>query len=116
FLGVDFDPTVINEFQKENSNIVYGDIEDPELLERIPFQNAKNVISTVSDMDHSMHLIKTLERTGYKGKIYLTAIHEKDYKTLNKMGPYRVLLPHQMAAENFYNSFLSENEGTGMKV
>ena len=111
FLGVDFDPTVVNKFQKENSNIVYGDIEDPELLERIPFQNAKNVISTVSDMDHSMHLIKTLERTGYKGKIYLTAIHEKDYKTLNKIGSYRVLLPHQMAAENFYNSFLAENEG-----
>ncbi|MFO7719468.1 MAG: cation:proton antiporter [Gillisia sp.] len=116
FLGVDFDPTVVRNFQKENSNIVYGDIEDPELLERIPFRNVKNVISTVSDIDHSMHLIKTLERTGYKGRIYLTAIHEKDYNALNEMGPYRVLLPHQMAAENFYNSFLAENEGTGLEV
>lgn len=116
FLGVDFDPTVVKNFQKKNSNIVYGDIEDPELLERVPFQNVENVISTVSDIDHSMYLIKTLKGMGYKGKIYLTAIHEKDFKALNELGAYRVLLPHQMAAENFYNSFLSENKGTGLEV
>lgn len=111
FLGVDFDPTVVNKFQRDSSNIIYGDIEDPELLERISFKNVKNVISTISDIDHSVHLVKALERREYKGKIYLTAIHEKDYKALSKLGPYRVLLPHQMAAENFYNSFLAENEG-----
>ncbi|CAM4294367.1 cation:proton antiporter [Gillisia limnaea] len=116
FLGVDFDPTVVKNFQKKNSSIVYGDIEDPELLERVPFQNVENVISTVSDIDHSMYLIKTLKGMGYKGKIYLTAIHEKDFKALNELGAYRVLLPHQMAAENFYNSFLSENRGTGLEV
>lgn len=74
------------------------------------------MISTISDFDHSLNLIKTLTRTGYNGKIYLTAIHERDFKALSKLGAYRVLLPHQMAAENFYNSFLSENEGTVLEL
>lgn len=112
YLGVDFDPTVVKRLQRENPNIIYGDIEDPELLERIPFENVKSVISTVSNVDHSMYLIKTLNRTGFKGRIYLTAIHEKDYEDLTQLGAHRVLLPHQMAAENFYNSFLLENKRT----
>ncbi|HSP83234.1 MAG TPA: cation:proton antiporter family protein [Gillisia sp.] len=108
FLGVDFDPMVVRSWQDQNRNVVYGDIEDPELLERIPFKNAGAILSTVSDREHSLQLVKTLKRSGFTGKIYLTAIHESDYQFLNTFEVNEVLLPHQMAAENFYNSFLHE--------
>ncbi len=108
FLGVDFDPLVVRTWQLQNHNVVYGDIEDPELLDRIPFKNAGCILSTVSDREHSMQLIKNLKRSDYSGKIFLTAIHESDYQFLNTFGVNEVLLPHQMAAQNFYNSFLQE--------
>lgn len=108
YLGVDFDPKVVRSWQEKDRNIIYGDIEDPELLERIPFKGSKAIISTVADKDHSLQLIKTLKRTGYKGKIYLTAIHEKDFQTLCSYGAHKVLLPHEMAAMNFYNHYLTE--------
>lgn len=108
FLGVDFDPSVVRGWQEEHRNIVYGDIEDPELLERIPFKNAGAILSTVSDREHSLQLLKTLKRSGYTGKVFLTAIHESDHLFLNTFDVSEVLLPHQMAAQNFYNSFLQD--------
>ncbi|QED37351.1 cation:proton antiporter [Antarcticibacterium arcticum] len=108
FLGVDFDPMVVRNWQLQNHNVVYGDIEDPDLLERIPFKNAGCILSTVSDREHSLQLIRNLRRNDYTGKVYLTAIHDSDYQFLNNFGVNEVLLPHQMAAKNFYNSFLED--------
>jgi Kef-type K+ transport system membrane component KefB len=106
YLGVDFDPQVVKLWQEKGREIIYGDIEDPDILERIPLQQAKCVISTVSSVEHSIQFAKSLKRAGYQGKVYLTALHEKDFDALSACGADEVLQPHQMAATNFYNSFL----------
>ncbi len=106
YFGVDFDPSVVKSRQEIGKDIVYGDIEDPELLDNIPFREAKCIVSTVKDAESSKQLVKSLHREGYKGKIFLTAINESDYEFLKGLGADQVLLPHQMAATNFYNSFL----------
>ncbi|MCW5923746.1 MAG: cation:proton antiporter [Saprospiraceae bacterium] len=107
YLGIDFDPIIVKSWQERGKDIVYGDITDPEILEQIPFKHTKCVVSTVSDREASVHLFETLKRNGYEGKIYLTALNDKDYELLSACGADEVLLPHQMAATNFYNSFLS---------
>src|SRR5690606_16377821 len=38
YLGVDFDPVVVKAWHEKEKNITYGDMEDPELLEQIPFK------------------------------------------------------------------------------
>lgn len=106
YLGVDFDPQVVKAWQKNGKNIVYGDMEDPELLEQVNFSSSKFVISTVPDFLHSRQLVKSLKRENYPGKIYLTAITMKDYEQLNTCGAQEVLMPQQMAATNFYNDYL----------
>jgi len=106
YLGIDFDPTIVKSWQEMGKNIIYGDIEDPELLERLPVRNVKCIISTIPDADHSRHLIRTLRRSRYKGRIFLTAQGEKDYELLNTCGADQVLIPQQMAAEYFYNAWL----------
>jgi Kef-type K+ transport system membrane component KefB len=107
-LAIDFDPFVVKEWRENGQPIMYGDMEDPEILEHIPFRNSKCIISTITDRDISIQLIKELKRSGYKGKIYLTALSEKDLELLSDCGADKVLIPHQMAAFNFYNLFLSE--------
>jgi Kef-type K+ transport system membrane component KefB len=106
YLGVDFDPQVVKSWQKKGKNIVYGDMEDPELLEQVNFSSSKFVVSTVPDFIHSRQLVKSLKRENYKGKIYLTALTMKDYEQLNTCGAEEVLMPQQMAAMNFYNDYL----------
>ncbi len=106
YLGVDFDPSVVKSRQESGKDIIYGDIEDPELLDHIPFRDSKCIVSTVIDVESSKQLVKSLHREGYKGKIFLTAINELDYEFLKGLAADQVLLPHQMAATNFYNSFL----------
>jgi Kef-type K+ transport system membrane component KefB len=106
YLGIDFDPSIVKEWEKLGKNIVYGDMEDPDLFERIPFENSKVVISTVPDYNHSRQLIRTLRRDGYQGKVYLTSSNEKDFGLLQTCGAEQVLQPHKMAATNFYNDHI----------
>lgn len=107
YFGIDFDPQVIKEWRNRGKVVIYGDMDDTEILDRIPFMNTRCVISTIPYQEPSIQLTKSLKSKGYKGKIFLTALHEKDYELLNNSGADEVLLPHQMAATNFYNSFLS---------
>jgi Kef-type K+ transport system membrane component KefB len=108
YLGVDFDPQVVKSWQQNGKPVVYGDMEDSELLEQIPFYQTKLIISTIPDKQYSVQLVKQLRTRDYKGKIFLTAIQERDYEQLQQCDADDVLRPYSMAAENFYNSVISK--------
>ncbi|TVR88638.1 MAG: cation:proton antiporter [Saprospirales bacterium] len=106
YMGVDFDPEVVKKYQAEGKTIIYGDIEDPDIIEFIPYSNLSYIVSTIPNAEQSMVLIRTLRKKGYKGKIFLTAMEDKDYDKLQECGADVILQPPAMAAENFYNNFL----------
>ncbi|MDR7129725.1 Kef-type K+ transport system membrane component KefB [Algoriphagus sp. 4150] len=106
YLGIDFSPSIVKEWRKKNRAIVYGDIDDPELLENIPYQNTNIIISTVHEISQSKQLVNDLKRRQYKGKVFVTALTDKENKELLAMGIENVLLPHSMAAANFFNTYL----------
>ena len=106
YMGVDFDPEVVKKYQAEDKTIIYGDIEDPDIIEFIPYSNLSYIVSTIPNAEQSMVLIRTLREKGYNGKIFLTAMEEKDYEKLQDCGADVILQPPAMAAENFYNNFL----------
>jgi Kef-type K+ transport system membrane component KefB len=107
YIGVDFDPLVVKQWQAKGKSIIYGDIEDPEILEHIPYKNVSCVLSTIHDSQLSMKLVRSLRKNKFKGRIFLTATNENDFHDLSKCMADQVLMLHKMAAENFYNSFLS---------
>lgn len=106
YLGVDFDPEVVKNNKSVGRTMIYGELDDPEIIEHIPLEKTKCIISTVRESEASIKLIKNLKRNNYKGKIYLTALHEKDIEMLSPCGADEILFPQQMAASNFYNSFI----------
>ncbi len=108
YLGIDFDPGVIKAWKDKNRCILYGDIDDPELLEQIPYQNSKVIICTVPDVQLSNQLFKDLKRNDYRGKVFVTALTGGDYKALKKLGFENILRPHYMAASNFFNDYLKD--------
>jgi Kef-type K+ transport system membrane component KefB len=106
FLGVDFDPDLVKIWQAANRPIIYGDIEDADLLDYIPFTNVKCVVITIPNVDQALYLLKTLRKQDFKGKIFMVAQNESMSKTLAECNIDSVLLIHKMAAENFYVSYL----------
>lgn len=109
FFGVDFDPDVVKYWKERGKKVIYGDIEDPEIFEQVPLKGVKCILSTVSDKEHSKILVRRLRVVAhFKGNIYLTAKSEKDLEDLQTCRATEVLLPHKMAATNFYNYYLKK--------
>jgi Kef-type K+ transport system membrane component KefB len=108
YLGVDFDPSIIRFWKEKGRDTFYGDIDDPELLEYVPYQNSKIIVSTIPDVSLSQQFIKELQRKDYKGNVYIIASTDKDFQALSKINIENILRPHFMAATNFYNTILKE--------
>jgi Kef-type K+ transport system membrane component KefB len=109
YLGIDFDPSIIVSWKEKGRDSFYGDIDDPDLLEYIPFERSKIIICTIPDILLSKQFVKDLKRRDYKGKIYVSATTEKDYNELVSLEIEDILRPHFMAASNFYNSYLKND-------
>jgi voltage-gated potassium channel Kch len=67
-LGVDFDPRSVQTPRFEIP-VVYGDAEDPTLIDQLPLTSAAWVVSTVRSLDANLTLITSLRRSGYAGRI-----------------------------------------------
>ncbi len=108
YLGVDFDPNVVAVWKSKDKNIVYGDLEDPDLVEHLPLARCKAIVNTVPNFEHSKQFVHALKKRNFEGKIYLTASNEADYGKLSGCNADGVLMPHKMAATNFYNYYLKK--------
>ncbi|MBA2379529.1 MAG: cation:proton antiporter [Blastocatellia bacterium] len=108
YIGIDFDPQVVHQRSEREENIIYGDLEDPELLEHVPYETAKCIVSTVPESSFSVGLLHELKERGYKGRVFVTAAREADLEVLEKTGHEHILMPHRMAAENLYSILIEK--------
>jgi Kef-type K+ transport system membrane component KefB len=67
-LGVDFDPRSVQSPRFEIP-VLYGDAEDPTLVDHLPLASAAWVVSTVRSLDANLTLISSLKRVGFQGHI-----------------------------------------------
>lgn len=98
-LCIDFDPQQVRFWQRQGVAALYGDVEDPELPDRLPLATASYVISSLSDVQANLALVKLLKANGYKGKIAVTAHRSMDASKLNASQADVVLSPFADAAE-----------------
>lgn len=118
-LAIDFDPKLVRFWQKEHLAAQYGDMEDPELSEQLPFRHAKAVISSIADVQLNQSLIRMLHTLDYRGKIAVTAHRAADAFLLQKEEDQgvHILLPFADAAETVIQKLLlSEDEGMVLKA
>lgn len=99
-LGVDFDPRVIDHWRDEGRKAMYGDADDPDLPTLLPLKNSKVIISTITDYQMNLNLLKYLKDYDYKGRIILTQHNPEKVETLVQAGADIVLLPFADAVEN----------------
>lgn len=92
-LVVDFNPEIINELRANGYNAVFGDIEDPELLEELELERAKVIVVTDPDVADNEHLVKFARSKNFKGPIIATGYWLHDAIRLYEIGADYVVVP-----------------------
>lgn len=91
---VDFDPDTIKKLQDQGVDTIFGDIVDPEIQERAGIAKARLVVSTLSDLEDNLLLIKVAKRMNKQIKVVLLAYDIEEARILYRDGADYVVLPH----------------------
>lgn len=99
FIVVDYDPSAIKRLKNEGLPCVYGDADDPELLEYIKFNQAKLIVSTIPDFETNKLLVEQLY--GHNpNAISLTVSHNvAEAEELYELGASYVVMPVYLGAQ-----------------
>lgn len=108
-LVVDFDPNVVDELSKKNVRVIFGDISDPDIQERVGFERAKLVVSTIPDLEDNILLIEGLNHTNKNALVVVMALETFDAKALYKVGADYVILPHLAGGRHIAKMLVDKN-------
>lgn len=97
---VDFDPELIKKLNSENIPALYGDISNPETIERLHIENAKLIVSTVPSVEDNTYLIKQAKKHKRNCVVMVTAERIEDALDLYREGADYVILPHFLGASH----------------
>ena len=100
FIVVDFNPDVIKQLVKKKVPCLYGDIGDPEILERINFKESEYVISTIPHIEDNMLVLEEVRKVNKKCVVFVTANQVEEAMKLYKKGADYVILPHFLGGEH----------------
>lgn len=99
-LGVDFDPHGVNAHRRSGVATTFGSAEDLDLLEALPLDRAKYVISAIPVLQTNLALLQGLRQHDYAGAVALTAHTRRDAELLRATGVDIVLEPFSAAAHS----------------
>ncbi len=103
FIVLDFNPTQVERLVKENINVIYGDMGDPEILDSLNLENAKMVISTSPDIADNKLLLEDLKLRGVSIPVIARGESVKEAKSLYKAGADYVIIPEVVAGDVLLN-------------
>ena len=107
-MGVDFDPSAIERWKKKGRTAQLGDAEDPDLPELLPLKNVNVIISTLSEFEINLYLLKVLKHSNYPGRIVLTQHNAGHAKKLIDAGAHMILFPFVDAVGSGFISKLED--------
>jgi Kef-type K+ transport system membrane component KefB len=97
---VDFNPEIVEKLKEEGIGVIYGDMSDCELHDRLNLGKAAVVISTVPDANDGLQLLLSLAESKKPGRlVIMTANDVSEAEKLYKAGADYVLLPHSVGGE-----------------
>jgi len=108
-LGVDFDPRSVQSPRFEIP-VVYGDAEDPMLVDQLPLASATWVVSTVRSLDANLTLISSLRRSGYQGRIAVASENPDHCALYTAAGADVTVQPLHIAAVPLLDRILAHDD------
>ena len=93
FIGIDFNPEVINKMKSKKVHIIFGDAEDKEIFNKLQISKSHLVVSTIGDFDTNKFILNELHERNYKGVKIVYAYSIEDSIQLYRLGATLVVLP-----------------------
>lgn len=108
YVVVDYNPEVIEIMERQHINHVFGDATDYELLEEIGVHKAELVVSTITDLDTNLLLVRHVNQWNPDG-VFICHANSYDHAAqLYEHGAAYVMLPHFIGSEQM-SSFIRKN-------
>jgi len=110
---VDINPEITKKLTKQNISNIYGDIADPDVINKINFKDIKLAISTVPEKSDNLFIIKKVKEANPDTLIFVTSDHISEALELYKKGADYVILPQIVGGErciSLLKSIIKEKE------
>jgi predicted Kef-type K+ transport protein len=92
-LGLDADPTVLENLLADGRRVLYGDAEDAELWEKLPLARIKGIILTMPEFEARSSSIKQLKSHQFSGHIGTVCFYADEERELYRLGATFVIHP-----------------------
>ncbi|MGZ8227105.1 MAG: cation:proton antiporter domain-containing protein [Methylococcaceae bacterium] len=92
-LGLDADPTVLENLLADGRRVIYGDAEDAELWETLPLEKIKGIILTIPEFGARSSSITQLKARQFEGHIGTVCFHSDEERELYRLGATFVIHP-----------------------
>ena len=109
-VGMDADPTVLENLLGEGRRVVYGDAEDTELWGRLPLERIKGVILTVPAFEVRCAAISQLRKRGFTGQIGTICFYRGEERELTRLGANLIIHPLVEAGNQLVKQILENAE------
>jgi hypothetical protein len=108
FVVIDYDPEVIDALENHKVDYLYGDAMDIELLEEAGLHKVKMVVSTISDHETNVFLVKLLGNINPRCVVICHADDVNEAAKLYELGASYVMMPHYIGSEKI-GAFIRKN-------
>ena len=99
YVVIDYDPEIIDVLEQKKLNFLYGDATDIELLEEAGIDQAKLVVSTISDPHTNLFLVELLNKKNRNAVVICHADTTTEAAKLYEAGASYVMMPHYIGSE-----------------
>lgn len=108
YIVIDYDPDTIEILEKHNIPHLYGDIQNPELIEEIGIDRIKILISTATDYNTNHYLVNKVKIINPNAIIIVYAETIEHLEKLYNDGASYVMMPHYIGSEKM-SSFIKRS-------
>ena len=112
-MGIDFDPEVVRDLQREGRPARFGDAEDADFLESLDLREVGWVISTLPRAQASLEVLRAFRTAGFRGSAVLAARDPVPSEALEAADVQRVLRPFVDAADHAADALAGDIRATG---
>jgi len=100
FVVVDFNPEIVESLAAQNIAVIFGDIADPEIIEKLNLHLAKLVISTIPGVEDNLIVISSAKKANPALPVFVTTSQTLDGVHLYDQGADFVTVPRLTAGKH----------------
>lgn len=108
FVVIDYDPDVIDQLERNKYHYIYGDATDIEMLDEVGAESAKLIVSTITEHETNLFLVKHLHQINPKAVVICHSDTPKESLELYENGASYVIMSHTIGSEKIGN-FIRRN-------